>query len=92
MVDCISSTRMSSLHHAAMDSILARITGEFHEMPGLRLNARQASRFWQMDHSVCEAALHALVQRDVLVRTMDGYYLGRPQARSAKAPFVPSRR
>jgi hypothetical protein len=70
------------------DPLLARIAGEFHEMPGLRLTLGQAARFWQLERSVCEAALHTLVQRDVLYRTMDGYYIGHPQARTRKAPFT----
>ncbi len=74
------------------DPLLARITGEFNEMPGLRLTVRQASRFWQIDHSVCEDALRQLVQRDVLYRTMDGYYIGRSQTRSSRpAPANASR-
>lgn len=72
----------------AHDLLLARIAGEFHEMPGLRLTLGQASRFWQLDRSVCEAALHTLVQRDVLYRTMDGYYIGHPQARGKKTPVT----
>ena len=52
-------------------------------MPGLRLTVRQASRFWQLDHKECEAALHELVQSNILYRTMDGYYIGRPQSRQA---------
>ena len=69
----------------AIDSLLTRIKGEFQEMPGLRLTVRQASRFWQLDHSLCEQALRALVQSEDLYRTMDGYYIGRPQARQSKA-------
>ena len=72
---------------SAHDPLLARIMGEFHEMPGLRLTVGQASRFWQLEPSVCEAALRMLVQREVLYRTLDGYYIGHPQARQGKAAF-----
>jgi hypothetical protein len=71
---------------SVIDPLLLRIRGEFHEMPGLRLNVHQAARFWQLDHSVCEAALHALVQSEILFRTIDGYYIGRSQTRQTKAP------
>ena len=73
----------------ATDPLLVRIAGEFHEMPGLRLNLAQASRFWQLDHSVCQAVLHALVQRRIVHRTMDGYYIGHSQPRQIKAATEP---
>ena len=71
------------------DLLLERITGEFHEMPGLRLTVRQASRFWQIDHSVCEDVLRQLVQSDVLYRTMDGYYIGRSHTRPSRQAAQP---
>ena len=60
-----------------VDALLVRIRGEVDEMPGLRLTAEQASRFLQIERKVCDEALRMLVKRQVLQRTMDGYYVGR---------------
>lgn len=56
-------------------SLLARIRGEFREMPGLRLTVSQACRLWQLEAHVCEQAIAELVQEGFLHRTSDGKYL-----------------
>lgn len=51
----------------ASDSLVARIRGEYREMPGLRLTVAQACRLWQIDAAVCEAVLHTLIEERFLV-------------------------
>ncbi|MBI2187772.1 MAG: hypothetical protein HYU37_11755 [Acidobacteria bacterium] len=58
--------------------VLDRIRGEYNEMPGLRLTPQQAARLWQMERTVCEAALDALVQQRFLNRTNEGAYVALP--------------
>jgi hypothetical protein len=45
-----------------LESLVARIRGEYREMPGLRLTFAQACRLWQVDASTCEAVLHTLLK------------------------------
>jgi hypothetical protein len=54
---------------------LQRIRGEFLEMPGLRLTARQAQRLWGLDAPGCAALLEALVATGFLKRTRDGAFV-----------------
>jgi hypothetical protein len=69
--------RGHSLHHAPTvdESLLARIRGEYDEMPGLSLTPAQAERLWQLDRETCRAALNRLVQRNVLSLTARGRYV-----------------
>ena len=61
-------------------NLLARIKGEFLEMPGLRLTFDQACRLWQVDPPVCRAALDALAEIRAVYHTPDGYYISWPTA------------
>jgi hypothetical protein len=54
---------------------LARIRSEYHEMPGLKLTAAQASRFWSLSPDDSRALLDTLVDAGVLWRTADGSYV-----------------
>ena len=63
------------------ESLLTRITGEFHEMPGLRITLRQASRLWHLDQPTCESLLNTLVENRVLFRTPHGSYGAWPARR-----------
>ncbi len=56
------------------DYLLARIRGEFAEMPGMRLTFRQAQRLWALDAGTCRSLLDTLVERHFLVRSADGAY------------------
>jgi hypothetical protein len=58
-----------------LESLVARIRGEYREMPGLRLTFAQACRLWQVDASTCEAVLHTLLKEDFLTRTKDGAFV-----------------
>jgi len=56
------------------DLLLARIRGEYSEMPGLRLTFEQACRLWQVDAATCRSVLEHLVAERFLQRTPDGSY------------------
>ena len=59
------------------EALLARIRGEYREMPGLRLTAQQGSRLWALDRDECEELLRVLTDQGFLVCSADGKY-GRP--------------
>jgi hypothetical protein len=48
---------------------------EYHEMPGLKLTAAQASRFWNLGPEDSKVLLETLVAQGFLVRTRDGHYV-----------------
>ena len=54
--------------------LLARIRGEFAEMPGMRLTFRQAQRLWALDAPMCRSLLETLVAANFLVRSADGAF------------------
>ena len=64
------------------DRLLARIRGEYSEMPGLRLTFEQACRLWQIDAATCCSVLENLVAEGFLHRTHDGAYCAFPQTRA----------
>jgi hypothetical protein len=70
-----------------LESLVARIRGEYREMPGLRLTFPQACRLWQIDACTCEVLLEQLVREAFLVRTDNGAYIALPavEGRQAKA-------
>jgi hypothetical protein len=57
------------------EDILRRVRGEYLEMPGLRLTAKQAQRLWTMDACTCESLLNTLVDAKFLARTRDGAFV-----------------
>lgn len=57
------------------DRRLTRICSEYREMPGLKLTAAQASRFWNLGPEESRLALDTLVDARVLGRTHDGHYI-----------------
>lgn len=64
-----------------LELLLARVRGEYREMPGLRLTFAQASRLWQMDAATTELVMHTLLEQNVLARTRDGAFILAPDAR-----------
>ena len=52
-----------------------RAEAEYLEMPGLKLTAAQASRFWHLDAAASVALLDAMVDDGFLYRARDGAYL-----------------
>ena len=59
----------------SLESLAARIRGEYREMPGLRLTFAQACRLWQMDAPTCETVLEQLVGEAFLYKTDRGAYV-----------------
>lgn len=57
------------------DNHLVRNQSEARELPGLRLTAAQASRFWSLSPDASRVLLDRLVEARVLQRTPDGYYV-----------------
>jgi len=52
-----------------------RAEAEYMEMPGLKLTAAQASRFWHLDAAASVTLLDAMVDDGFLYRASDGAYL-----------------
>jgi hypothetical protein len=74
----------TTLNPLATSELARRVRAEFMEMPGLRLNVRQAERLWGLDALPCQAVLDALVERGVLTHTRHVYSLGGSQPRGAR--------
>lgn len=68
--------------------LLARIRGEYREMPGLCLTGDQACRLWQIDTTRCLGLLEHLVEEGILYRRPDGAYCGSPAVRSRAVTAV----
>ena len=60
------------------DALVARIRGEYREMPGLRLTVAQACRLWQLDAPTCAVVVEGLVAQGFLMRTRDGAFVALP--------------
>jgi hypothetical protein len=63
------------------DSLVARVRGEYGEMPGLRLTVSQACRLWHVDVSTCEMVFEQLIREGVLYKTAAGAYVAHPTTR-----------
>ena len=76
----------SVLDSARRRELIARIQGEYLEMPGLLLTAEQAQRLWALDRDTCRAVLQELVDGKFLVCGPDHRYRraadGTPQRKS----------
>jgi hypothetical protein len=59
---------------ANLDVLIARVRGEYCEMPGLQLTVTQACRLWQVDTRTCEMLLEQLVHEEFLCKTAKGAY------------------
>jgi hypothetical protein len=70
--------------HSRLDSLLARIRGEYQEMPGLRLTRAQACRLWQVDPATCEVVLQTLLAEGFLARTTNGMFVASPAPEMAR--------
>lgn len=69
------------------DALLARIRGEYREMPGLRLTVAQGCRLCQLDAPTCTAVMEELVVQGFRMRTRDGAFVALPAApRSLQDP------
>jgi len=56
------------------EAIIRRIEAEFHDMPGLVLSLKQASRFLGVDEAACGRILDSLTRAGVLRRSPNEYY------------------
>lgn len=52
-----------------------RAEADYLEMPGLKLTAIQAARFWHLDPAATTRMLDMMVEAGVLYRTRDGAYV-----------------
>ena len=66
------------------EPLVARVRGEFFEMPGLRLTCEQACRLWQVNVSMCETLLEHLVREGTLCKTDTGFYVASEMARGRR--------
>ena len=57
------------------DDVRRRAEAEYHEMPGLKLTAQQASRLWHLDAAATGRLLDSMVDAGVLYRAKDGAYV-----------------
>ena len=60
--------------YPARDALVERISGEFHEMPCLRLTLPQAQRLFGLRADVCQRVLSGLVRDGTLTRDIDQRY------------------
>jgi len=79
---------------ASHDLLLARIRGEYREMPGLRVTFELACRLWDLCAVGCRVVLEGLVAERFLYRADDGSYtaLAATRGTPAKATLDSSRR
>jgi hypothetical protein len=77
------------------EMLVARIRGEYREMPGLRLTFAQARRMWQMDADTCTVVLQTLVGEEFLIERQDGTFIALPttatQLKTVKADLTSTR-
>jgi len=65
----------------SFDSLVARVRGEYCEMPGLRLTVSQGCRLWHVDVSTCEVLFEQLVREGFLCKTEKSAYIALPTTR-----------
>ena len=44
-----------------LESLVSRVSGEFSEIPGLRLTPAQATRLWGLERETCHQVIERLV-------------------------------
>jgi len=59
----------------ALKDIVARIEGEYREMPGMCVTPPQAQRLWGLDSATCELVLTALLDRGIVRRIRGDMYV-----------------
>lgn len=67
--------RSQTCAHAPTDAILARIRGEYRDMPGLQLTPHEAARLLGLDARDCDRLLEALTDAGYLRRRERGRYV-----------------
>jgi hypothetical protein len=71
-----------------VNRLLARIQGEYLEMPGLSLTVWQAGRLWGFEHETCTRLLQSLVEEKFLTMTRSGAFVRRIEG---SAPSIAAR-
>jgi Fic family protein len=71
-------TGINAARKTINDHLVARIRGEFVEMPGLHLTLAQAQRLWGLDERTCREVLDALVDMRFLARRRNGAFARAP--------------
>jgi hypothetical protein len=71
----VTSPTLPASRQALTPQLLARIRGEFREMPGLRLTLQQARRLLNLDLLTCSTALGVLEATGFLTTTPDGAFV-----------------
>jgi hypothetical protein len=79
--------RTMSTPRPPLESLMARIRGEYWEMPGLRLTVAQACRLWQVDVPTSEMLLEQLMREGFLHKTGNGSYVAVSSTWSPQAPL-----
>jgi hypothetical protein len=69
------------------DELIARVRGEYREMPGLSLTVPQAQRLWGLEGATCQALLERLVETRFLRRARHGRFV----RWDVSSPVTPSR-
>lgn len=69
------------------DELIARVRGEYREMPGLSLTVSQAQRLWGLEGATCQALLDRLVDTKFLRRTRHNRFV----RWDVSSPVTPSR-
>jgi hypothetical protein len=69
---------------ADLGSLLARIRGEFLEVPGLCLSIDDARQLWGLDRDTCQTMLQALTDARFLRRTPAGTFALGPTRNSRR--------
>jgi hypothetical protein len=69
--------RIDRRSHEARDLLLARVRGEFTEMPCLSLTVPQAMRLFGLRDDICRRLLAALVADGALSKREDERYISR---------------
>jgi len=75
-----------------MQRTLERLRGEFLEMPGLRLTAKQVQRLCGVEPTLCKPILDALVDVKFLCVKSDGSYARATDDESPRAAPLPQSR
>ena len=70
----MSLPRGERRNFATREAVVRRIVAEFHDMPGLVLSVKQASKFLGVDEAACARILASLTQTGVLRRSPNEYY------------------
>lgn len=71
----MSAKQRGAGHTLLPEQLLARVRGEYAEMPGLRVTPAQACRLWQLDLATCEELFAQLVREGFLFRTDSGFFI-----------------